>query len=175
MFAVRLFTASSLLFVGAALQAQERGGRPRIDVEHYQIEAEINPRTQTLAAKAVVRLTALDDNITYAIFELNNALQVSKVLDGTGQALQFQRNQPEYTVRVNSTSSCQGEGCHTHLRLRRPVEWHRRIAGVRRRFASIQADYAYLLYPARWFPVNEYTADRFAATLKIGVPTGYKV
>ena len=167
MFAVRLFTASSLLFVGAALQAQERGGRPRIDVEHYQIEAEINPRTQTLAAKAVVRLTALDDNITYAIFELNNALQVSKVLDGTGQALQVQRNQPEYTVRVNFNEPLAKGKAATLI-----FDYDGRLNGTEEspvygvRFASIQADYAYLLYPARWFPVNEYTADRFAATLK---------
>jgi aminopeptidase N len=176
MFAVRLFTASSLLFADAALQAQERGGRPRIDVEHYQIEAEINPRTQTLAAKAVVRLTALDDNITYAIFELNNALQVSKVLDGTGQALQVQRNQPEYTVRVNFNEPLAKGKAATLI-----FDYDGRLNGTEEspvygvRFASIQADYAYLLYPARWFPVNEYTADRFAATLKIGVPTGYKV
>ena len=123
-----------------------------------------------------MRLTALDDNITYAIFELNNALQVSKVLDGTGQALQVQRNQPDYTVRVNFNEPL-AKGKATTL----IFDYDGRLNGTEEspvygvRFASIQADYAYLLYPARWFPVNDYTADRFAATLKIGVPTGYKV
>jgi hypothetical protein len=98
------------------------------------------------------------------------------VLDGTGQALQVQRNQPEYTVRVNFNEPLAKGKAATLI-----FDYDGRLNGTEEspvygvRFASIQADYAYLLYPARWFPVNEYTADRFAATLKIGVPTGYKV
>ena len=34
---------------------------PRIDVQHYTIEADINPRTQSLAATAKVDFTPLDD------------------------------------------------------------------------------------------------------------------
>ena len=33
------------------------------------------------------------------------------------------------------------------------------------KFAAIQNDSAYLMYPARWFPVNDYTVDRFTADL----------
>ena len=40
------------------------------------------------------------------------------------------------------------------------------------KFASIQNDHAYLMYPARWFPVNDYTADRYTAELRITVPAG---
>ena len=63
----------------AAAPAQER--RSRIDVEQYTIDAEITPDKQFIAAKAVVRFTPLDDNITSAAFDLNNALNVSRVLD----------------------------------------------------------------------------------------------
>ncbi len=31
------------------------------------------------------------------------------------------------------------------------------------------------MYPARWFPVNGYTVDRYTADLRITVPTGFKV
>ena len=31
------------------------------------------------------------------------------------------------------------------------------------------------MYPARWFPVNGYTTDRFTAEMNIAVPPGYKV
>ena len=58
----------------AVAPAQER--RSRIDVEHYTIDAEINQRTQSLAAKTTVRFVPLDDNVTSATFELNNALNV---------------------------------------------------------------------------------------------------
>jgi aminopeptidase N len=158
-----------------AVNAQDTR-RPRIDVEHYQIEAEINPRAQTLAAKAVIRFSAVDDNLTYAVFELNNALQVTKALDGTGRPLNVNRNQPDYTVRVNFTEPLQKGKSTTII-----VDYDGRLTGNEEspvygvRFASIQSDYAYLMYPSRWFPVNEYTSDRFAATLKIGVPDGYKV
>ncbi len=43
------------------------------------------------------------------------------------------------------------------------------------KFAAIHPDYAYLMYPARWFPVSGYTTDRFAADMRITVPMGYTV
>ena len=43
------------------------------------------------------------------------------------------------------------------------------------KFAAITPDVAYLMYPARWFPVNDYTVDRFASDFKVTVPDGYRV
>ena len=43
------------------------------------------------------------------------------------------------------------------------------------KFAAIHDDDAYFMYPARWFPVNDYTVDRFAMTLQVTVPQGYRV
>lgn len=172
--AVLLVAASSLLLPAVAFAQETR--RPRIDVEHYQIEAELNPRTQTLAAKAAIRFAPIEDSITYAVFELHNSLNVSKVLDGTGRVLNANRNQTDFSVRVNFAEPLTKGTAATVI-----FDYDGRLTGNEEspvygvRFASIQADYAYLLYPARWFPVNEYTADRFAATLKIGVPEGYKV
>jgi tetratricopeptide (TPR) repeat protein len=31
------------------------------------------------------------------------------------------------------------------------------------------------MYPARWFPVNEYTVDRYTADINLSVPAGYRV
>ena len=45
------------------------------------------------------------------------------------------------------------------------------IYGIK--FAAIQNDYAFLLYPARWFPVSGYTSDRFTSKINVtGVPQG---
>src|SRR5579872_719555 len=82
----------------ASLTAQER--RSRIDVEHYIINAEINENTQTLAAKAVVRFTPLED-ASNATFELNNALNISRVVDASGRQVQASRSQQDSTVRLN--------------------------------------------------------------------------
>ena len=43
------------------------------------------------------------------------------------------------------------------------------------KFAAIHPDFAYFMYPARWFPVSGYTTDRFSSDLKVTVPTGYRV
>jgi tetratricopeptide (TPR) repeat protein len=43
------------------------------------------------------------------------------------------------------------------------------------KFAAIHNDFAYLMYPARWFPINDYTADRYTADINVSVPDGFKV
>ena len=50
-------------------------------MDNYAIDAEINPRTQTLTANVKVRFIALDSDISSASFELNNAFNVSRVVD----------------------------------------------------------------------------------------------
>ena len=47
------------------------------------------------------------------------------------------------------------------------------IYGIK--FAAIQNDYAFLLYPARWFPVSGYTTDRFTSKINVTVPQGFTV
>ena len=73
-----------LLVLAAMLPLAAQEKRTRLDVEHYQIEAEINPRTQSLNATAAVRFQPLEDT-TSAVFDLNNSLQVSRVTDGSGR------------------------------------------------------------------------------------------
>src|SRR5437763_16427798 len=64
-----------------AFSQPQQDRRARIDIDQYTIEADISPNTQSITAKATVRFTAVDDNVTSAAFELNNALNVSKVVD----------------------------------------------------------------------------------------------
>ena len=80
--------------------AQEQPRRARIEVQDYAIDAEISPTAQSLTAKAVVRFTALDDNVGGASFELNNALTVSKVEDAAGKPIEMTRNQQDFSVRL---------------------------------------------------------------------------
>ncbi|MBL8296090.1 MAG: peptidase M1 [Bryobacterales bacterium] len=167
-----------LLFTWAAAAAAvaQDNRRPPIDVQDYQIEAEINPRTQTLTATAAVRFLPAEENTTYAVFELNNALRVSKVVDGGGRDLSPSRNQQDYSVRVNFPEPLpKGQPVTVVFRYDGRLTGNEESPVYGVKFASIQADYAYLLYPSRWFPVNGYTADRFASTLKISVPDGFRV
>lgn len=168
---VLLFTWTA---VTVAIAQESR--RPPIDVQDYQIEAEINPRTQTLTATAAVRFIPAEENTTYAVFELNNALRVSKAVDGGGRDLSASRNQQDYSVRVNFPEPLpKGQPATVVFRYDGRLTGNEESPVYGVKFASIQAEYAFLLYPSRWFPISGYTTDRFAANLKISVPDGFRV
>src|SRR5438876_1267666 len=164
----------TLLLLAVAAHAQER--KARIDVDRYAIDADINQRTQSLAAKAAVRFTPLDDNTSSVAFELNNALNVSKVLDEQNREIPSSRSQQDFTVHLNFNQP---------LEKGKPVTvtfyYDGRLSGQEDspvygiKFGSIQNDFAYLMYPARWFPVSGYTTDRYAAELNVTVAKGFKV
>ena len=166
-------TGLALLSMAAA-PAQER--RSRIRVENYTIDAEIQPATQALIATAEVRFVPLDNNTSAVSFELNNALTVSRVVDGKGAQLNNTRNQPDFTVRISFEQPLP-KGQATTVKF----SYEGRLGGSEDspiygiKFAAIHPDYAFLLYPARWFPVSGYTTDRFTADLHITVPAGYQV
>jgi hypothetical protein len=95
---------AAALLAGLA-QAQER--KTRINVESYVIDADINQHTQSLAAKAAVKFTPLDDNTSSVAFELNNALNVSKVLDDQNREIPSSRSQQDFSVHLTFNQSLQ--------------------------------------------------------------------
>ena len=164
--------AAGLLAMAAP--AQER--RSRIDVEQYTIDAEISPSAQTIAVKAVLRFTPLDDNVTSAAFDLNNALNVSRVLDAQDKQIPASRNQQDSTVRL-SFEQALAKGQPVTIAFfydgRLTGQEDSPVYGIK--FAAIHPDFAYLMYPARWFPVSGYSTDRFTADVRVTVPAGYTV
>ncbi len=166
--------AGSLFAQALFGQAQER--RSRIDVEHYAIKAEVNPRTQSLTATAEIRYVPLDDSISSVVFELNNALNVSSVVDGEGRPVPATRSQQDFTVRLNLPAPV-AKGQQARL----IINYGGQLSGAEDspvygiRFAAIHNDFAYLMYPARWFPVNDYTVDRYTADINVMAPDGFKV
>jgi tetratricopeptide (TPR) repeat protein len=173
-----LSAAFGLLFSGglAAYGQDRRNNASRIDVQDYVIEAEVSPNTQSIAVKAKVDFVPLEDGVNSATFELNNALNVSRVLDAQGKQIPTSRNQQENSVRLTFDQPL-AKGQPTAVTFyydgRLTGQEDSPVEGVR--FAAIHPDYSYLMYPARWFPVNGYTTDRFAADMKITVPMGYSV
>ncbi|HEX3682811.1 MAG TPA: M1 family aminopeptidase [Bryobacteraceae bacterium] len=170
---MRGFKCTLVIALAVCAWAQEK--RPRIDVQKYTIEADINPRTQSISATAKIDFTALESTPD-AVFELNNALTVSKAVDAQGKPLETSRNDKEFTVKVNFPAP---------LQKTQPSEFSitydgkltgnedSPVSGIK--FAALHPDFGYLLYPARWFPVNGYTVNRFAADLRITAPAGYQV
>src|SRR5580693_561110 len=159
------------------LVAQDRGSKSgRIDVDNYAIDAEINPRTQTLTANVKVRFVALDNDISSASFELNNAFNVSRVVDDGGHQIPASRSGQDMAVRLSFPAPLV-KGQPTTV----TFSYDGRLTGQEEspvygiKFGAIQNDITYLMYPSRWFPVNGYSVDRFTSDLHITVPTGYQV
>src|SRR5215471_4586332 len=166
----------ALALLVAACASAQPDRRSRIDIEQYTIDAEVSPNTQSLTAKAAVRFVPVDDNVMSAAFELNNALSVSRVTDASGKQIPASRNQQDYTVRLSFEQPLpKGEPVTITFYYDGKLTGQEDSPVYGIKFAAIHPDYAYLMYPARWFPVSGYTTDRFAALMRITVPTGYTV
>lgn len=164
------------LALAPLVAAQDSGSKTgRIDVDNYTIDADINPHTQALTANVKVRFTALDDDISTASFELNKAFTVSRVVDDNGQQIPASRS-GDLGVQLNFPAPLMKGKPETVT-----FTYDGRLTGQEEspvdgiKFAAIENDFAYLMYPARWFPVNGYTYDRFTSDLHITVPSGYQV
>jgi aminopeptidase N len=157
----------------ASVWGQDR--RSRIDVQHYTIDAQVNPRTQSLTATAKIEFTPLEtaNDVT---FELNNALSVSKAEDGQGATIATSRGANDFSVRVMTPGGIvknQPSVISLTYDGKLTGDEDSPVPGIR--FAALHPDFGYLLYPARWFPVNNYSINRFAMDLNITTPEGYRV
>jgi len=156
-------------------QGQGQSQRPRVDVESYAIDAQVDPSAQTIRATAKVRFTPLDDLSTVS-FELNNALNLETVTDDTGRQVPASRTAQDMSVRLSLAATLL-KGKPATL----TFVYGGKLTGTEEspvwgiKFAAIHPDFAYLMYPARWFPVNDYTTDRFTTDLRVTVPSGFKV
>lgn len=165
---------TSAIVFGQGL-GQSQSQRPRLDVDNYTIDAQVDPAGQTIRATAKVRFTPLDD-ATSLSFELNNALTLDSVTDDAGRQVPASRVAQDMTVRL-SLAEPMTKGKPATL----TFVYGGKLTGAEEspvwgiKFAAIHPDVAYFMYPARWFPVNDYTADRFTADLKVTVPSGFKV
>jgi hypothetical protein len=81
----------AFLFSSFAVCVLAQDKAARIKVQHYSIDADVNPRTQSLSATVKIDFTPLDDAPS-ASFELNNALKISKIIDNSGHTLESTRN-----------------------------------------------------------------------------------
>ena len=149
-------------------QSQSQSQRSRLDVEDYAIDAQIDPSAQTIRATAKVRFTPLDD-LTSLSFELNNALNLESVTDEAGRQVPASRVAQDMTVRL-SPSERLPKGKPATL----TFVYGGKLTGAEEspvwgiKFAAIHPDVAYLMSPARWFPVNDYTTDRFTRSSPAG-------
>jgi aminopeptidase N len=159
--------------LAASALAQEKNGR--IEARQYVIDANVNPRTQSINATAKIDFVALGAADT-AVFQLNNALKISKVVDGSGQTLNAVREAQDSSVRIALlTPLTAGQSSSLTITYDGQLTGSQDSPVYGITFASLKPDFGFLLYPARWFPITGYTVDRFTAEMHITAPSEYKV
>src|SRR5580700_1313900 len=156
-----------LIFIASPSWAAEKA---HLRVEDYQIEAELTPHLHQISARAKVKFTALQD-LNTAVFELHNALRVTRVLDEKGQPLSAERVTQDSTIRVPLPAGLSRDATTTlTFEYEGTIETADDSPVPGLMLAHIGDDTSYLLYAGRWFPVSGYGLNRFTATISVTVP-----
>ncbi len=159
-----------LLFV-SSVQAQTPA--PRFEVTRYTIDAELFPSVHILSAKARIDFVPKAD-LTALNFELHSSLRVEKVIDATGQDARFR--QEGLTLEVDFLNPLlQGKPSSITVNYGGTLATADGSPVENLKLAYIAPEGSYLLYPARWFPVSAYGVNRFAASMRITVPSDQTV
>ena len=164
-----------LLFVNGLAATAHAAERQRTRVEDYVIHATVTPLSHKIVASAKVKFVALDD-ITYASFELHNALRPTKVTTDDGKELNAERFSQDGTIRI-ALPDGMSKGQEKTL----TIDYEGILQSVDDspvpglKLAYIGDPASYLPYAGRWFPMNGYGVDRFTAEFHITVPEGYTV
>jgi len=164
-----LLGALALLFVLSAVPSRAVE-KTHLRVDDYQIEAELTPHLHQISARAKVKFTALQD-LSVAVFELHNALRVTRVLDEKNQPLSAERVTQDSTIRVPLPAGLAKDASTTltfEYEGTLDTADDSPVPGLN--LAHIGDDTSYLLYAGRWFPVSGYGLNRFTSTISITVP-----
>jgi len=144
--------------------------------ERYDVAATIEPASQSLSAVAKVDFRAHDASSIVRV-ELHPNLNVSSVKDAAGKSLNVDRDQLNPMLVTVNLPSPVPAGSTVSLTFTYggllANEENSPVPGVR--LASIYKDGAYLLLPARWFPLTAYPTNRYKGTFRLTVPDTFAV
>jgi tetratricopeptide (TPR) repeat protein len=143
---------------------------------HYDVSATLDAIGQSLSATAKIDFTATEASSSVRV-ELHPNLIVKEIKAADGKALTFERdNQNPLFVNVQLPAPV-ATGGHVTLTFTYAGllfnEENSPVPGVR--VASITKDGAYLLLPARWFPLTDFPSNRYTATFRLNVPNAFAV
>jgi aminopeptidase N len=143
---------------------------------NYNVEVILHPEDQTISALVKVDFLATQVAKTVLV-ELHPDLRVNSVKTETGQQLTYDRdhNAPLLLSIGLPATLTPGKQITLTFDYNGPLssEDDSPTRGVR--FASIDKTSAYLLLPARWFPLTDYLSNRYTGTFKFIVPDSFVV
>ena len=144
--------------------------------DHYDVSATLDTIGQSISAVAKIDFKAVEASSTVRV-ELHPNLIVKDIKGPDGKPLTFERdNQNSLVVIAHLNTPVATDG---HVTLTYTYsgllfnEENSPIPGVRA--AVINKDGAYLLLPARWFPLTAYPTNRYTATFRLNVPDVFAV
>jgi hypothetical protein len=144
--------------------------------EHYDVSAYLDAAGQSINATAKVDFKAQEVSSNLRI-ELHPNLELREAKTAAGKPLSFQRdgsNPLFLTVQLPAPVAAGASVSITFAYAGLLAnEENSPVPGVRA--ASITKDAAYLLLPARWFPLTNYPSNRFTGTFRLNVPDSFAV
>lgn len=169
------FLAALLAFSAAPLHAQFQRP-PSFLAQRYDVTATLDTIGQSISAVAKVDFRASEVSSNVRV-ELHPNLEIRDVKNAEGKSLTFERDgQNPMMVIVSLPSPVAAGGrftlTFTYAGLLANEE-NSPVPGVR--MASINKDNAYLLLPARWFPLTNFPANRYTGIFRINVPDTFAV
>jgi aminopeptidase N len=159
----------------SALQAQV-ARPPAFLAEHYDVNATLDPINQSISAIAKIEFKAQEVSGGVRV-ELHPNLDVKEVKGENGKTLTFERDNQNGLFGTVLLPTPVATGTKVTLTFTYAGllanEENSPIPGVKA--AVINKDGAYLLLPARWFPLTDYPSNRYTATFRLNVPDNFAV
>ncbi|HUC54127.1 MAG TPA: M1 family aminopeptidase [Candidatus Cybelea sp.] len=169
------FALLCLFCASAPLEAQ--GPRPATFLaEHYDVSATLDAIGQSISVTAKIDFKAVEASSSVHV-ELHPNLIVKEVKGADGKPLTFERdNRNPLTLVVQLPTPVATDGhvtlTFTYAGLLVNDE-NSPVPGLTA--ALINKDGAYLLLPARWFPLTNFPSNRYTATFRLNVPDSFAV
>ena len=169
----------SLLMVVPSLWAQQgRTGGIALDVQHYQIKAEVVPDRSFLEGEVKIQFIALEDNLSLP-FELNSRMTLLEVFDEEDNlySLDYGDFQSD-SLRVRGNEPFRAQTEYTLI-----FRWEGNLEKEQYAFldtpqtepAVIGPEGALLLSEGNWFPSYALPLDSAQVNVEITVPLGFTV
>jgi len=144
--------------------------------DNYDISATLDSTRQSISAIAKIDFRATDVSSNVRV-ELHPNLVVSDVKTADGKSLGFGRDSTNPLYVLVTLPTPVAAGGHVVLTFSYAGllanEENSPVPGVRA--AVIGHENAYLLLPARWFPLTNYPSNRYTATFRLNVPDSFAV
>jgi aminopeptidase N len=165
-----------LLICSAAPAIAQTPRPPAFLAQHYDVTATLDPVAQSLSAVAKVEFKAQEVSGGVRV-ELHQNLDVKDVKTADGKTLSFERDSGNPLFLTVLLPSAVATGAKVTLTFTYAGllanEENSPVPGVKT--AVISKEGAYLLLPARWFPLTNFPANRYTATFRLNVPDSFAV